>query len=162
MQKIWSAAEIARIVSALSVRSTEAIARDLGMTAKKLRAAMWRRGVSLRHLRKPARSERAPSERALGGLLTRRSADAPAAIHGGEALARLPDRCCSWPIGDPAVEGFAFCGAQIEGHGSYCAAHRARAYMPAPPLNLPPVKPLFAPWGEASRLIRCVAPALRR
>jgi len=157
MRKLWSAAEIAQVVAALTTRDTEAVAADWGVTDKALRGLMLRRGISIRHVRKPTRSERA-----LGGFLARRSTQSPPAVFGASALANLPDRCCSWPIGDPAVEGFAFCGAQIEGHGSYCAAHRARAYMPAPPLNLPPVKPLFAPWGEASRLIRCVAPALGR
>jgi GcrA cell cycle regulator len=36
---------------------------------------------------------------------------------------------CKWPIGDPLEPGFTLCGAKAE--GSYCQAHRKRAYQPA-------------------------------
>jgi len=121
----WKPAEVAALINSLAVESTANVAARLGISPKSIRSLLLARGVSIRALRRPA-----PSERALGGLVARRSIASPPAVFGASALANLPDRCCSWPIGDPAVEGFAFCGAPIEGRGPYCAAHRARAYLP--------------------------------
>ncbi len=36
---------------------------------------------------------------------------------------------CKWPIGDPASDGFTFCGRRI-GEGSYCQEHARVAYQP--------------------------------
>jgi GcrA cell cycle regulator len=147
MRKIWSAAEIAQVVAALATRDTEVVAAELGVTAKSLRGLMLRRGISIRRIRKPP-----AAERALGGCLARRSADAPAAIYGAAALAELPDRCCSWPIGDPSQADFEFCGApRFSVLSSYCAAHHARAY-----------EPLIAPRGGASPQIHYTAATARR
>lgn len=35
---------------------------------------------------------------------------------------------CRFPVGDPDIPGFFFCGAVRSGKGPYCAAHAARAY----------------------------------
>ena len=121
----WKPAEVASLINALAVASTATVAKRLGISPKSIRSLLLARGVSIRALRRPA-----PSERALGGLVARRSIASPPAVFGAEALARLPDKSCSWPIGDPVAEGFAFCGAPIEGRGPYCAARRARAYLP--------------------------------
>lgn len=37
---------------------------------------------------------------------------------------------CRWPIGDPQVAGFAFCGRRVAAR-PYCGDHRAMAYQPA-------------------------------
>ena len=130
MRKIWSAAEIAQVVAALATRDTEAVAADWGVTARQLRGLMMRSGVRIRHIRKAV-----PAQHACGGLLARRPADGPAATFGAAALAELPDCGCKWPIGDPAVEGFAYCGAaRFSVLSPYCAEHHARAYRPAPPI----------------------------
>jgi hypothetical protein len=41
----------------------------------------------------------------------------------------LPDDC-RWPIGDPQVAGFHFCGKQKKG-GPYCDDHMRQAFQPA-------------------------------
>ena len=133
MRKIWSAAEIAQVVSALAVRDTEAVAADWGVTDKALRGLMLRNKISIRHVRKPR-----VAERALGGVVARRPVQAPAAIYGGDRLAELPDHACRWPIGDPSQADFSFCGApRASVLSSYCPQHMARAYNPAPPIRLP-------------------------
>jgi GcrA cell cycle regulator len=41
------------------------------------------------------------------------------------------DSCtCRWPVGDPALPDFFFCGGELLRGKSYCAAHYARAYRP--------------------------------
>lgn len=40
---------------------------------------------------------------------------------------------CRWPIGDPQVSGFHFCGSRkVDGH-TYCDVHRRRAFQPSKP-----------------------------
>jgi GcrA cell cycle regulator len=41
----------------------------------------------------------------------------------------LPDDC-RWPIGDPQVAGFHFCGKR-KMNGPYCDAHMRQAFQPA-------------------------------
>ena len=36
---------------------------------------------------------------------------------------------CKWPIGDPATDGFTFCGRRV-GDGPYCVEHARVAYQP--------------------------------
>jgi len=52
--------------------------------------------------------------------------------HAMAAVLDLRAKQCRWPIGHPTDEGFHFCRAQVSaGGGSYCAAHRATALLPA-------------------------------
>lgn len=37
---------------------------------------------------------------------------------------------CRWPLGDPKIETFRFCGAPRDGEHVYCAAHRLAALRP--------------------------------
>lgn len=41
------------------------------------------------------------------------------------------DRMCRWPIGDPKVGGFHFCGQTTKAGSCYCEAHTQRAHQPA-------------------------------
>jgi GcrA cell cycle regulator len=42
----------------------------------------------------------------------------------------LRESMCRWPIGDPALSDFRFCGAKkIPGPGPYCACHSAIAFQ---------------------------------
>jgi GcrA cell cycle regulator len=46
--------------------------------------------------------------------------------------ARLPDRGCRWPQGDPRDPAFRYCGAPLAVVGaSYCADHMRAAYQRA-------------------------------
>jgi GcrA cell cycle regulator len=37
---------------------------------------------------------------------------------------------CKWPIGDPASDGFTFCGRRSDREGPYCNEHARVAYQP--------------------------------
>jgi GcrA cell cycle regulator len=37
---------------------------------------------------------------------------------------------CKWPIGDPALDNFTFCGRRTD-EGPYCHEHAQVAYQPA-------------------------------
>lgn len=51
----------------------------------------------------------------------------------------LPDDC-RWPIGDPRLAGFHFCGKRKQEGHPYCEFHVRRASAPARPrvMNYPP------------------------
>lgn len=59
---------------------------------------------------------------------------APAPIiereHAGPVIsfADLKRGCCKWPVGDPASDGFGFCGAAAEGRRSFCPDHTQIAF----------------------------------
>ncbi len=46
------------------------------------------------------------------------------------SLMELRPNDCKWPIGDPAQEGFGFCGARQFASFPYCQHHVALAYVP--------------------------------
>lgn len=50
----------------------------------------------------------------------------------GHVIAFPPHRLCSFPLGDPARNGFRFCGEAIVPDKPYCAAHCAIAYKATP------------------------------
>ena len=57
---------------------------------------------------------------------------------GQAALLALEPHQCRWPIGDPQVEGFRFCGGFAETDSApYCAMHRrlSRSPVAAPPVE---------------------------
>ncbi len=41
------------------------------------------------------------------------------------SLLALSDETCRWPIGDPLLAGFGFCGCPVEEGRVYCPTHRA-------------------------------------
>ncbi|MDC9825658.1 GcrA family cell cycle regulator [Devosia sp. ZB163] len=41
-------------------------------------------------------------------------------------LIMTSDATCRWPIGDPMLPGFGFCGCAVDDGSVYCATHRAR------------------------------------
>jgi GcrA cell cycle regulator len=70
------------------------------------------------------------------GLPTPEEAAARATLAEIEKMARrldllsLTERTCKWPIGDPAEEGFHFCGLPSVTGKPYCEHHVAVAFQP--------------------------------
>lgn len=59
----------------------------------------------------------------------------PLAVHrheepGSATVLTLGAHMCKWPIGDPATEGFSFCGRRTGEDGPYCSEHARIAYQP--------------------------------
>ena len=42
----------------------------------------------------------------------------------------LQAHMCKWPIGDPSLDNFTFCGRRSEENGPYCHEHAQVAYQP--------------------------------
>jgi GcrA cell cycle regulator len=51
---------------------------------------------------------------------------------GTATVLTLGAHMCKWPIGDPATDGFTFCGRRAGAEGPYCVEHARVAYQPAP------------------------------
>ena len=49
---------------------------------------------------------------------------------GTATVLTLGAHMCKWPIGDPAMDNFTFCGRR-SGDGPYCHEHSQVAYQPA-------------------------------
>jgi|GEM_PF-5947614 len=85
--------------------------------------------ISLTELDEAARlaSERADAKARAAGLKVAGvvSIDHPATV------LTLGAHRCKWPIGDPALESYRFCGRRSAGDGPYCAEHTQQAYAPA-------------------------------
>ena len=55
----------------------------------------------------------------------------PAVMERGSAtVLTLGAHMCKWPIGDPATDGFSFCGRRTGDEGPYCVEHARVAYQP--------------------------------
>ncbi len=50
---------------------------------------------------------------------------------GSATVLTLGAHMCKWPIGDPALESFTFCGRRTGHEGPYCMEHSQVAYQPA-------------------------------
>src|SRR6201991_4158071 len=50
---------------------------------------------------------------------------------GTATVLTLGAHMCKWPIGDPALDNFTFCGRRSEENGPYCHEHATVAYQPA-------------------------------
>ena len=50
---------------------------------------------------------------------------------GSATVLTLGAHMCKWPIGDPSLDNFTFCGRRSEENGPYCHEHACVAYQPA-------------------------------
>ena len=50
---------------------------------------------------------------------------------GSATVLTLGAHMCKWPIGDPSLDNFTFCGRRSEENGPYCHEHASVAYQPA-------------------------------
>jgi hypothetical protein len=119
----WTKGELTEAISALAALKTADVAAALGINPKALRSLLRRNGISLRALRQD-HSNAAPRD---GGITVRRSSLGIPATYGALALADLHDNACRWPIGDPVLPDFSFCGCKRVRRSPYCAEHRARS-----------------------------------
>ena len=49
---------------------------------------------------------------------------------GSATVLTLGAHMCKWPIGDPSLDSFTFCGRR-SGEGPYCMEHSQVAYQPS-------------------------------
>lgn len=129
--------------------SASQIAKQLGgVTRNAVIGKVHRLGLSGRATpSKPQRTvfkaPRAPRPAAAAPAAPRRIAE-PVTHHATPSPARYVDETpgtatvltlgahmCKWPIGDPSLDSFTFCGRRSDETGPYCHEHAQVAYQPA-------------------------------
>lgn len=146
----WSEALEARLADLwMQGVSGSLIAEQIGKTRSAVMGKVNRLGLPMRKTetsvtptRKPRaprakkpKVQRPPSPETLARLavIAARQVTVPVAdmaipLEQRKTLLELTPSCCKWPVGDPAQEGFFFCGGVAEMSGPYCPAHARRAY----------------------------------
>ena len=122
----WTKGEVETIINRAATEDLGHIAETVGISYRKLVSLLRRNYVSIRQL-KSDREACARGGRVHCGALLQ---DSPIPGHtrpflgyGMKAIAAKPVTGCSWPVGDPQKDGFAFCGRLRKGGSSYCGMH---------------------------------------
>jgi len=136
LKKLWqdglSASQIAKQLGGVTRNAVIGKVHRLGLSG---RAAPSKPQRTVFKAPRPARPAAAPA-------LPRRIAEAaasaaPAPVRyvdetpGTATVLTLGAHMCKWPIGDPSLDNFTFCGRRSEEHGPYCHEHASVAYQPA-------------------------------
>ncbi|WP_395671010.1 GcrA family cell cycle regulator [Phenylobacterium sp.] len=136
LKKLWqdglSASQIAKQLGGVTRNAVIGKVHRLGLSG---RAAPSKPARTVFKAPRPARPAAAPSA-------PRRIAEAaplaaqPSPVRyveeapGTATVLTLGAHMCKWPIGDPALDNFTFCGRR-SGEGPYCVEHSQVAYQPA-------------------------------
>jgi GcrA cell cycle regulator len=139
LKKLWqdglSASQIAKQLGGVTRNAVIGKVHRLGLSG---RATPSKPARTTFKAPRPARPAAAPSA-------PRRIAEPLAALHPQQAPApsryveespgtatvlTLGAHMCKWPIGDPSLDSFTFCGRR-SGEGPYCHEHSQVAYQPA-------------------------------
>ncbi|WP_343699633.1 GcrA family cell cycle regulator [Caulobacter sp.] len=137
LKTLWlngsSAAEIAKALGGVSRNAVIGKVHRLGLSGR-MEPSAPRRSRPDRPVAKAPRRPGPPKPPPPPAAPAVRRRAAPA--EPVEAIARIFDataltrRLCRWPVGDPKVPGFGFCGAAVLAQGPYCPGHHQAAYPP--------------------------------
>ena len=137
LKKLWqeglSASQIAKQLGGVTRNAVIGKVHRLGLSG---RAAPSKPARTVFKAPRPARPAAAPS--APRRLAEQTSlAPAPSPVRyvdeapGTATVLTLGAHMCKWPIGDPSLDNFTFCGRRSEEGGPYCNEHAQVAYQPA-------------------------------
>jgi GcrA cell cycle regulator len=145
LKKLWmdglSASQIALELGGITRNAVIGKVHRLGLSGRaktSSHASASRQKRTQRAQPKPVRSAQRPLLNTQMKLTAEASADpyvdeslvAPVALR--LELTQLTERTCKWPIGDPALEDFHFCGNASPEAGPYCSYHSRIAYQAVP------------------------------
>ena len=123
LKKLWqdglSASQIAKQLGGVTRNAVIGKVHRLGLSGRATPSKPARTTFKApRRLAEPTMTSHAP--------VTRYVDEAP----GTATVLTLGAHMCKWPIGDPSMDNFTFCGRR-SGDGPYCAEHSQVAYQPA-------------------------------
>lgn len=138
LKKLWqdglSASQIAKQLGGVTRNAVIGKVHRLGLSG---RATPSKPARNVYKAPRPARPAQAPSApRRMAEPLSSASAPTQAPVRyvdeapGSATVLTLGAHMCKWPIGDPAMDNFTFCGRR-SGEGPYCHEHSRIAYQPA-------------------------------
>lgn len=140
LKKLWleglSASQIAKQLGGVTRNAVIGKVRRFGLSGRATASAPRSRPANASEKvvpirpkmeqRKPKRVAPPVAEQALapGKRIYREESSGSATIH------TLEKHMCKWPIGDPAQNGFTFCGKRTADGAPYCVPHAQVAYQP--------------------------------
>ncbi|MDB5451612.1 MAG: GcrA cell cycle regulator [Caulobacteraceae bacterium] len=136
LKKLWqdglSASQIAKQLGGVTRNAVIGKVHRLGLSG---RAAPSKPARNVFKAPRPARPAAAPSApRRVAEAVSHAVAPSPIRYvdeaPGSATVLTLGAHMCKWPIGDPAMDNFTFCGRR-SGEGPYCHEHSEVAYQPA-------------------------------
>lgn len=145
LKKLWadglSASQIAQELGGITRNAVIGKVHRLGLSGRAKTSSLGASSRQKRTPRAPSKPARAAQRPLLATQvkLASEPADHPFAddaIAAPEALrlelTQLTERTCKWPIGDPALEDFHFCGHPSQEGRPYCGFHGRIAYQAVP------------------------------
>ncbi len=136
LKKLWqdglSASQIAKQLGGVTRNAVIGKVHRLGLSG---RATPSKPARTVLRTPRPARPATAPSApRRLAEPVSISAHPTPVRYvdeePGSATVLTLGAHMCKWPIGDPAMDNFTFCGRR-SGEGPYCHEHSQVAYQPA-------------------------------
>jgi GcrA cell cycle regulator len=142
LKKLWqdglSASQIAKQLGGVTRNAVIGKVHRLGLSGRAAPSKPARPAFKAPRPQRPAAAAPTPPRRIAAEPATAASAapQVPAPRYVEEApgtatVLTLGAHMCKWPIGDPALETFTFCGRRTGGEGPYCNEHARVAYQPA-------------------------------
>jgi len=137
MKKLWqdglSASQIAKQLGGVTRNAVIGKVHRLGLTGRaapsKPQRSVFKAPRPARPIAQPSAPRRIaePVARPAEGFAARYVDETP----GTATILTLGAHMCKWPIGDPSLDGFTFCGRRSEERGPYCHEHATVGYQPA-------------------------------
>ncbi len=139
LKQLWaeglSASQIANRIGGVTRNAVIGKVHRLGLSGRATPAAPSRgRHIELaKPAREPSEVTVQRAERPYTETVGEGPVVEPAMLSGGEpaTVSTLSRNMCKWPIGDPAMEDFHFCGQPASAGKPYCAHHCEVAFQPA-------------------------------
>ena len=135
LKKLWldglSASQISKQLGGVTRNAVIGKVHRLGLSG---RAAPSQPARPAFKAPRPPRPAPTPAPRRIEGAVAAPVQAAPQPVYypeepGSATVLTLGAHMCKWPIGDPATDGFTFCGRRA-GDGPYCVEHARVAYQP--------------------------------
>ena len=140
LKKLWqdglSASQIAKQLGGVTRNAVIGKVHRLGLSGRATPSKPARPVFKAPRPARPAAAPAAP-RRIAEPTVAVASAPAPAPVRyvdeapGSATVLTLGAHMCKWPIGDPSLDSFTFCGRRSEENGPYCHEHATVAYQPA-------------------------------
>ncbi|MFN3520613.1 MAG: GcrA family cell cycle regulator [Phenylobacterium sp.] len=140
LKKLWqdglSASQIAKQLGGVTRNAVIGKVHRLGLSGRAAPSKPARPAFKAPRPHRPAAAAPSAPRRIAEPAPTPMSAPTPPPVRyaeeapGSATVLTLGAHMCKWPIGDPASEGFTFCGRRAT-DGPYCVEHARVAYQPA-------------------------------
>lgn len=143
LKKLWqdglSASQIAKQLGGVTRNAVIGKVHRLGLSGHAVPSRPQRTVFKAPRPARPAAAPSAPRRLVEASSLVAMPVPAPEAVPairyvdeapGTATILTLFDHMCKWPIGDPALAGFTYCGRRTNA-GPYCHEHAQVAYLPA-------------------------------